>query len=240
MIVTKKSKFLLVFLISLSFPILAANTGRLTFKIGKVQKKIASGPWQNMRRGDLVRSFESVRTLKGATAIFVLPGGHRIKLRSNSIIRLDSLVPKKGRLVTKIQLESGGIFAKVVRKNNREVFQIKALTHVAGVRGTQFFVALEPLKNSQQDSLLMCVNKGIIVVTDKKNKQKVNINTGEGIVIDKKSKLPKPRKLKWLKKFNWNMNEKAGDVVDTTNIKKVYQTAEPKKYSKDFLDLEYD
>ena len=136
---------------------------------------------------------------------------------------------------TELSLSRGSVFSKVVKRKS-EHFRVRTPTAVAGVRGTQFFVAIDKGIRTKSEEVMLCVNEGSVNVQSTENKGSVLLNEGEGIVISAvDKKIPKGEKLPWIKKFNWNMDEKSGKVDDTTSLKEAYKAG-----YQDLLNQDYD
>ena len=61
--------------------------------------------------------------------------------------------------------------------------------------------------------------------------EKTIIREGEGINIIGGEKLTEPKRYRWTKQLNWNMNPEIGDVQDRTDLNQAYS---------DLLDQDYD
>jgi hypothetical protein len=107
---------------------------------------------------------------------------------------------------------------------------VRTGTAVAGVRGTQFFIAYGRTIDSQPD-IWLCVNAGTVEVTLPASGQSVFVKEGLGVNIVGGAKLTVPRSYPWTRKLNWNMDSKNGKVADVTNLDQAYS---------DLLDQDYD
>ena len=158
-----------------------------------------------------------IKTGKKSMVIIAMADGSKVKMRSNSAITLNSLSSNG----IEVGLQAGGVFSKVIKQQGANRFRVRTPTAVAGVRGTEFFVAYgDSIRGKKEKDALMCVNEGQIEVKGS-GSQKVLLNAGEGIVFNKSEKLPAPEKLPWLKKFNWSMKTDAS-AADETDVKEAY------------------
>jgi len=101
---------------------------------------------------------------------------------------------------------------------------------VAGVRGTEFFVAYGRKIEDEYD-VWLCVNDGAVEVALPEVGSSAVVEEGEGINILGGNRLTEPEFYPWTEKLNWNMEPEKGDVRDTTDLDEAYA---------DLLDQDYD
>ena len=171
----------------------------------------------DLEQGDVVR------TGSRALAILELEHGRTLKLRENSTVVLDNLSKR-----TSVELETGSVFAKVDRLLGGS-FNVQSEGVVAGVRGTQFFMAYGEKIDDKAD-LWLCVNEGRVEVSIPEMGESVLVNEGEGIIIPGSSKLTDPEAYDWTKDLNWSTDPDSGDVRDETDLSGAYS---------DLLDQDY-
>jgi FecR protein len=164
-----------------------------------------------------------VNTELSSLAILELDHGRTVKLREDSSLLLENLSRK-----TSVELKSGSVFSKVDRLMNGQ-FNVHTESVVAGVRGTEFFMAFGETIDEKAD-LWLCVNEGTVEVSLTESGETVLVNEGEGINIPGSTTLTKPEAYAWTKNLNWNSDPSQGDVRDTTDLKDVYS---------DLLDQDY-
>lgn len=164
-----------------------------------------------------------VVTKRSSLVILDLDHGHRIKLRENSSIKLEDLSRE-----TSIALKSGSVFSRVDRLMTGQ-FNIHTESVVAGVRGTEFFMAYGETIDNKAD-LWLCVNKGTVEVSLTESGDSVLVNEGEGINIPGGSALTAPQDYAWTKSLNWNTDPEEGDVRDTTDLKGIYSDLGSQEY----------
>ena len=165
-----------------------------------------------------------VRTGDNSVAVISVGGEAEIKLRANTTLSLDSLSDRVA-----VSLSQGGAFSHVTRRTIRD-YTLKASTAVAGVRGTEFFVAYGRTIDAQPD-IWLCVNEGTVQVGLEGAADTVLVEQGKGINIVGGTKLTRPKRYPWTRKLNWNTNAGAGVVRDRTNLEQAYS---------DLLDQDYD
>lgn len=171
----------------------------------------------DLEEGDLVLTGPS------ALAILELDHGRTLKMRENSSVTLEDLSPR-----TSVELKSGSVFAKVDRLLNGD-FNVRTESVVAGVRGTQFFMAYGQMIDAKAD-LWLCVNEGRVEVSIPETGDSVLVNEGEGIIIPGSIQLTPPEAYDWTEDLNWNTNPSSGDVRDETDLSGAYS---------DLLDQDY-
>jgi ferric-dicitrate binding protein FerR (iron transport regulator) len=174
--------------------------------------------------GTAVREGDVVRTGADSVAVIRLADGSEVKLRENTVLAFDSL--SGGVSLT---LRTGGVFSKVVRQLAGR-YTVRSGRTVAGVRGTEFFVAYGRTIDDQPD-IWLCVNSGSVEVSIPEAGQSVLVEQGKGINIVGGKKLTVPRSYPWTRKLNWNTDPAGGSVADRTNLDQAYG---------DLLNQDYD
>jgi ferric-dicitrate binding protein FerR (iron transport regulator) len=195
------------------------NLGDATMSRGASTTEVFPG--LELARGDVLR------TGSDGVVVIRMEGGTELKLREETSLALETL----DQTVT-VSLNSGGLFSRVVRKAGglSSAFRVRTPSAVAGVRGTEFFVAYGRTVDQMPD-LWLCVNEGSVDVSIPDTGKSVVVNEGEGISIVGGLKLTQPRFYPWTRRLNWNFNAEAGAVEDRTNIDQAYS---------DLLDQDYD
>jgi ferric-dicitrate binding protein FerR (iron transport regulator) len=169
-------------------------------------------------------SDDVVKTGTGSTAVLSLEDGAEIKLRENTAIEVRAA----GRDI-EVKLSSGSIFSKIIRKL-RGKYSVRTETVLAGVRGTEFFVAYGKTIDRYAD-VWLCVASGSVDVSIIGTRESAVIKEGQGINIVGGTKLTKPRRYKWTQRLNWNTDPEKGEVEDRTDLEQAYA---------DLLDQDYD
>ena len=109
-------------------------------------------------------------------------------------------------------------------------FRVKTLSAIAGVRGTEFFVAYGRQIDERPD-IWLCVNSGSVEGSVPETGESVVVDEGKGINIVAGVKLTTPRFYAWTRRLNWNTDPAVGDVADSTDLDQAYS---------DLLDQDYD
>jgi hypothetical protein len=175
-------------------------------------------PGLEVGRGDVVE------TGRDGTAVLELAGSVELKLRENTRLSLDSL----GGAGIAVGLVKGGLFSRVTKRLSGR-YSVRTDAAVAGVRGTEFFVAYGR-RIDQLPDVWLCVNEGSVEVEIPETSQSLIVREGEGINIVGGTKLTKPRRYAWTRRLNWNTDPAKGEVMDRANLDQAYS---------DLLDQDY-
>ncbi len=165
-----------------------------------------------------------LETGKNSLLILQLNNKSELKLREKTILVLEGTGKD-----TSLILNKGSIFSRINKLVNGS-FNIRTPSMVAGVRGTEFFVAYGRTIDTEPD-IWLCVNEGSVDVSLTSTGESVIVKEGEGINILSGNKLTKPVFYPWTKKLNWNTNPDKGTVRDLTNLDSAYE---------DLLDQDYE
>ena len=203
-------------------PSVGAADGEIVYALGKVEvhrarQVLEAEPGMPVGPGDVLE------TGRDGTAILTLSGNVELKLRENTRLSLDSL----GEGIA-VSLAKGSLFSRVTGKLAGR-YSVRTQTAVAGVRGTEFFVAYGRRIDAQAD-VWLCVNSGSVEVAIPLTEQTVIVRQGEGINIVGGTKLTRPRRYAWTRRLNWNTDPREGEVMDRTDLEQAYS---------DLLDQDY-
>jgi hypothetical protein len=170
-----------------------------------------------LEQGDIVL------TQNDSLAILDLEGGRILKMKENSSLKLENLSRN-----TRLELKKGGVFSRVDHIVNGR-FEIRTESVVAGVRGTEFFVAFGKTENEASD-IWLCVNDGTVEVAIAGSKDSVLVNEGEGINILGGKELTPPEAYEWTKDLNWNTDPEAGNVRDELDLLDAYSDSRNRNF----------
>ena len=164
--------------------------------------------------------------ITGATgiAIVALTPQTTIKTRENTRVRIEAVGDN-----ARVNLTSGGLFSRIVG-HLAGSYEVTTPTTVAGVRGTEFFIAYGRTVEKAPD-LWLCVNSGIVAVSIPQTGKSVSVPAGKGINILSGIQLTDPRAYTWTKGLNWNMDPAKAPVLDNTKLDQAYT---------DLLNQDYD
>ena len=203
---------------------LAALNGQVVYTEGDVAIRNGSAAVRDAEIGQKLGPGDVVQTAANSLAVIDLANGTTVKLREKTTLAIDSIGEE-----TVVSLRAGGVFASIARKLTGK-FSVRTSTAVAGVRGTQFFIAYGRTIDSQPD-VWLCVNAGTVEVALPASGQTVLVKEGLGVNIVGGEKLTVPRRYPWTTRLNWNMDSQNGIVADRTNLDQAYS---------DLLNQDYD
>jgi ferric-dicitrate binding protein FerR (iron transport regulator) len=206
-----------------SAPDLTAASGRVIYAFGTVEvhragRTLEAEPGLEVGGGDVVE------TGADGTAILQLADSVELKLRENTSLSLDSL----GEAGIRVGLGRGSLFSRVIARLSGR-YSVRTDAAVAGVRGTEFFVAYGRRIDELPD-VWLCVNEGSVEVEIPRTAQTLIVRQGEGINIVGGQKLTSPRRYAWTRRLNWNTDPAQGEVADRTDLDQAYS---------DLLDQDY-
>ena len=170
-----------------------------------------------------------VTTGSTGMAVVRLNSRAQVKLRENTQLRIDSVSEQAA-----VTLDTGGVFARVARTaagaaQRAFSFEVRTPSVVAGVRGTEFFVAYGRAIEDEPD-LWLCVNEGSVEVNVPTTGQSVIVEEGEGINILGGLRATEPRFYPWTRDLNWNLNPNAGEIADHTDLDALYADGRDRDY----------
>lgn len=204
-------------------PLSLHGQGRISYVLGEVDL-LRGGRAMLADIGQELSAGDRVRTGSDGTAIIELRNGTQLKLRENTLLDLDQL---EGGV--EVELQQGSLFSRVERVVGRG-YRVRTGPVVAGVRGTEFFVAYGRTVDEAPD-VWLCVNDGAVEVAVEGSDESVVVNEGEGINVLASERITEPRFYPWTEGLNWNMSPEAGEVRDATDLDQAYS---------DLLDQDYD
>jgi len=202
---------------------LPALQGELVYVLGDVSVRQRGAPVE-ARIGMLLGPGDVIETGADGTAVLRLGSDAELKLRENTLLALDSLGEEP-----QVNLSRGGLFSRVTARLAGR-FRVVTETAVAGVRGTEFFVAYGRRIDEYPD-IWLCVNEGSVEVAILGTGRRLVVDEGLGINIVGGVKLTPPRPYRWTRKLNWNADPLRGEVSDRTDLEQAYS---------DLLDQDYD
>jgi ferric-dicitrate binding protein FerR (iron transport regulator) len=217
--------FLLLLLLLLLLPCGAfAATGQVVYAEGDVSWRNGGGETRDAAIGDSVGAGDVITTGPQSLAVIDLTNGTTVKLKEKTTLAIDSIGES-----TSVKLTAGGVFTSIARKLTGR-FSVNTQTAVAGVRGTEFFMAYGKTIDAQPD-VWLCVNSGAVEVSIPQTGQTVVVPQGLGINIVAGAKITSPKSYPWTRKLNWNVDPATGAVDDRTSLEQAYA---------DLLNQDYD
>ncbi|HVO37557.1 MAG TPA: FecR family protein [Spirochaetia bacterium] len=193
---------------------LFAVDGQVLYTEGTVTISTGSGS-RDASPGDKLSAGDVITTGPVSLAVIDLSNATQAKLRENTSLAIEAIGND-----TKVSLTRGGLFTHVLKKLSGTL-SVRADTTVAGVRGTEFYLAYG-LTNSAHPDLWLCVNEGSVNVSLENTGQTVVVKEGLGVSILGGGRISTPRHYTWTRALNWNMDPSGGKVQDTTSLDQVY------------------
>ncbi|KPJ84706.1 MAG: hypothetical protein AMS17_15805 [Spirochaetes bacterium DG_61] len=195
----------------------------LTYTVGSISV-IRGGNPVSVQIGMTIQKGDIIQTSLGSTAIISIDETTDIKVRENTSLDIEKVKDD-----IRVNLFSGSIFSRIIGKL-RGTYSVSTETVLAGVRGTEFFIAFGKQIDDLPD-VWLCVNSGSVKVEVIATGASAVIREGEGINILGGTNLTPAKRYKWTKQLNWNMDPAQGDVEDRTDLSQAYD---------DLLDQDYD
>ncbi len=202
---------------------LSAQEGIVTYMEGDIQIQRDSDSFPADFGSDLFQG-DKITTGTDSLVIIQLTSKGVLKLKENTVLVLEKVSRD-----TSLILDQGSVFSRV-NKLVTGSFSVKTRSMVAGVRGTEFFIAFGKTIETEPD-VWLCVNEGLVQVALVKTGESVLVKEGEGINILSGKTLTNPEFYPWTKKLNWNTDPDKGTVEDTTDLNSAYT---------DLLDQDYE
>ena len=211
-------------LLALVLPCAAfALSGQVVYTEGDVTLR-NSGQTHDAVIGDSLGAGDVIITGPKSFAVIDLANATTLKLKEKTTLAIDSIGES-----TSVNLSAGGVFTSIARKLTGR-FSVNTQTAVAGVRGTEFFMAYGKTIDAKPD-VWLCVNSGAVEVVIPDTGQTVIVPKGLGINIVGGAKITAPKSYPWTRKLNWNIDPGSGTVDDRTSLEQAYS---------DLLNQDYD
>jgi hypothetical protein len=193
---------------------LSALNGQVVYTEGDVSIRSGSQT-HDAALGDPLGPGDVITTAAESLAVIDLSNNTVLKLRAKTSLAIDTIGES-----TSVTLNAGGVFTHVLKKLTGQ-FSMRTATTVAGVRGTEFFMAYGRTIDALPD-VWLCVNSGAVDVSLPQTGQTVVVREGFGVNIVAGAKITTPRNYPWTRRLNWNMDSASGKVLDTTNLDEAY------------------
>jgi ferric-dicitrate binding protein FerR (iron transport regulator) len=216
-------RLLVVAGVLLLFQSASALEGFLTYFTGSISVT-RNGISVDVEIGMPIQPGDVIRTAEGATVVIALDSATDIKLRESTTLNIDEVAED-----VRVSLLGGSIFSRIFGKL-RGGYSVSTETVLAGVRGTEFFIAFGRKIDDRPD-VWLCVNSGRVKVDVIETGESITVREGEGINILGGTKLTAPKRYRWTEELNWNTDPGMGMVEDRTDLDQAYS---------DLLDQDYD
>jgi ferric-dicitrate binding protein FerR (iron transport regulator) len=200
-----------------------AVSGQVVYTEGEVALRSGAAA-HDAAIGDTLGPGDVIVTGAKSLAVIDLANGTTLKLKEKTTLAIDSIGE-----TTSVKLTAGGVFTTIARKLTGR-FSVHTQTAVAGVRGTEFFIAYGKTIDAKPD-VWLCVNSGSVEVMIPDTGQTVIVPQGLGINIIGGDRITSPKSYPWTRKLNWNIDPRSGAVGDRTSLEQAYS---------DLLNQDYD
>jgi hypothetical protein len=153
---------------------------------GDVQYRIADGPWMAVHNGDEFDSQTTVKTI-GPDSVMNLRIDHNdsfVRVLPNTAMKIESIAVAgngvDGDSDTMLNLQSGTIVGSVKKLSRASHYEIRTPNGVAGIRGTDYAITVEPLADGTFRVTFTC-EQGEVIAAALLNGDAVTkvLNTGE-------------------------------------------------------------
>jgi len=159
-----------------------SSTAVVTFLSGEV-KNFRNGAMSPIKKNDILLPGDEISVGNKSSVDIQLSSGSAIKLKSNSKIKINSLLESESKETTRLSLFSGTIFAKVFKKTGKESqFLIAGPTLTAGVRGTEFVLSTGETDDANSFQEGVYVKEGEVAVTEERGSKEFSVSGGEELV----------------------------------------------------------
>ncbi len=167
----------LMLIIAFSTSVLAQDGAKaiaVTLSVkGTVELKQGDGEWGPLKFGAVLNDGDRIRTGKDSyTALVFTDDKSQLKIRPESDISLNANRNEDHSLAKKVNIEVGELFAEV--KQLKGTLQVATPTAVASVKGTVFWVIVNPDGSTMQLTL-----EGIVQLISNLTGQSIEVVAGQ-------------------------------------------------------------
>lgn len=186
------------------------------------------------KKGIKLLEDDIVITKTNSLAVISYFNDSTIKLDQNSkvmIEQMDESASESKSISLKLYLMMGSIIMDFVNPENKKNVEVKARQVSLAVRGTQFFIGIDP--EGTRD-VYASVNRGKVEILGHTEDDSEFVNGGQGIVIQKGRELTRPLAFQWMRDLNWEMknvnrNLKSGFFNKKLRAKRVKEVFKRRK-----------
>ena len=172
--------------------------------------------------GDTIYANDLVYVRKNAWLVLTFGFGSKIKVNSDTIIRINDLKKKKEefdpKIINTITLEAGSLFVDYKNYSKDISLKIKTKSAAMGVRGTEFIAAID----NEHQAFKVAVNHGLVEVGNSNGEETVLVGDNSGTSVDFKGKAEPPKAHSWVKNIQWDVEEVS--VNNPDNYETAYKT----------------
>jgi hypothetical protein len=154
---------------------------------GDVQYRIAEGPWMAVHENDEFDGQTTIKTTgpESRVNLYIRHNDSSIRLLPNTSMKIENLSfvgGADGDNDTMLNLQSGTVVGSVTKLSRNSHYEIRTPNGVAGIRGTDYAVTVEPLPDGTYRVTFTCVSGEVIaaaLVNGEANPITQVLNTGE-------------------------------------------------------------
>lgn len=134
---------------------------------GEVQYRVADGPWMALHNGDELDSQTTVKTV-GPDSVANFKIDHNssyVRVMPNSVMKIENLNfigGADGDSDTMLNVQSGTVLGSVQKLSRASHYEIRTPNGVAGIRGTDWAISVEPLADGTFRVTFTCVTGEVI------------------------------------------------------------------------------
>lgn len=192
----------------------------LKFLKGSVFAYNLKGEQRQLKKDDKVYFGEILRTSFESIAVVNVIEGVKLKVDANSVVEVDNLYQKASAKKTTdtsfpaFFLHRGTVYGDVdkERKDPRQL-KVKSKLVALGVRGTQFFVYIDPEDEKKYSAH---VNRGEVQLESDKNKQ--ILGSGQGSFLSGDGEFMEPVEVEWGGELNYNFDPSKGALATSQAV----------------------
>jgi len=193
--------------------------GKVDFMVGKATVTTKDKKTRTLKKGYIFYGGESVATASGATVKIVLKNKSVVKVMPNSNIIINDVKFGKESDRYAFGVVKGGMSSKVSKLGQKDYYKVYGPTSVAGVRGTEFLVAVGVNGNTD-----VMVKEGAVSLEGEQKREAVKAGEKVEVSLTEEPKKEAVKEENLDKEFNSfvEKNEKVenpGETVGTANAK---------------------
>lgn len=134
---------------------------------GDVQYRVADGPWMAVHNGDEMDSQTTIKTV-GPDSVANFRIDHNssyIRVMPNTLVKIENLTfvgGADGDSDTMLNVQSGTVLGSVQKLSRASHYEIRTPNGVAGIRGTDWAISVEPLSDGTYRVTFTCVTGEVI------------------------------------------------------------------------------
>jgi hypothetical protein len=182
-----------------------AGEVKVVFTMGTVKAK-SGAKTRAIKKGEVLSNADQIITGSGSFCVIKIDKHTVMRVEEETTLAIKSVEKPDQEEKNSVIVESGGVLVNVFKSLFGGQTEVKTRSAAFAVRGTKFQTQVE------NGETWLAVNEGTVEATSGKA-QEDYVGAGEGIVVDKNKSFTKPKKYGWLKKINWQIEDKKGKYL---------------------------